>query len=289
MRTHQPLFILVLLAVLFSCGGKSEDSAVTDKAASLDPRVDVKALQTDFMKWWTYHSRTISLSSDFVGMDELSDTLGEKQFLEKLGTGKYIPVRLASDKGLETYQLFKLDWPAHKDIAPTIENESMTILKHFNLEGTAFPEFDLTDLAGNHYTNQNTKGKTLILKTWFIACKPCVEEMPMLNELVGKYSTRDDLVFISLALDSQAELEEFLKKRDFDYQVVASQKELIQGKLDLQLYPTHLIINQDGSIAKVVTKASEMISYLEGETEMAENNQSLPPPPPPSPSSTTPK
>ncbi|GAB3218172.1 TlpA family protein disulfide reductase [Algoriphagus aestuariicola] len=275
MKNRQTIFILFLLVALVSCGGKSKDSESPETVGILAPNVDVKELQSDFMKWWTYHSRSISLSSDFVGFDEHSDTIGKKGFLEKLGTGKYIPLKLASDKGRDTYQLYRLDWFAHEGIGPTIENESKTNLNYFTMEGAPFPEFDFTDLVGNHYTSQNTQGKTLVLKTWFIACKPCLEEIPKLNELVGKYSNQDDLMFISLALDSQAELEKFLKKKNFDYQVVASQEELIKEKLELQLYPTHLIVDQNGSISKVFNKASDMILFLEDQIKLAEKNPSF--------------
>lgn len=264
MKKLQLISFSFLVAAHFSFGGKSEAIAET-----LDPQVNPMELQSDFMKWWTYHSNTIMLSSDFDGIDEQSNAVGKKEFLEKLGTGKYIPLRLASDSGVETYKLFLLDSSAHDGIGDTMGNESMTNLKHFNMEGMPFPDFDFIDLAGNRYNKQTTQGKILILKTWFIACKACIEEFPELNNLVQHYNKRDDLTFLSLALDTQAELEEFLKKRKFTYPVVAEQKEFIMGKLDLQIYPSHLIIDQNGSISKVVNKASEMILFLD---KLAEKN-----------------
>lgn len=267
MKKLQLISISFLVAALLSCGEKPEASADSTKVETLDPKVDVGVLQADFMKWWTYYSYSISLSSDFAGIDELSNPVEKKQFLEKLATGTYIPLRLASDAGIETYKLFPLDSSAYEFIGSTMANESMTSLKHFNMEGLPFPDFDFTDLAGNRYTKKTTQGKTLILKTWFIACKACIEEFPELNELVEKYQKRDDLIFLSLALDTPAELEEFLKKRKFTYQVVPEQKEFIMGELDLQIYPSHLIIGPNGAIVKVVNKASEMILFVNELTE----------------------
>src|SRR5690606_15029725 len=96
----------------------------------------------------------------------------------------------------------------------------------------------------NHYTNENTKGKTLILKTWFINCKACVAEFPELNEFVEKHKHRNDIVFVSLALDTKSELEDFLQKKYFEYEVVPNQEEFIE-KLNLQIYPTHIIVDKD--------------------------------------------
>jgi len=133
------------------------------------------------------------------------------------------------------------------------------------MEGTVFPKFDLKDLNGVEYTNEKTKGKTVVLKCWFIACAPCVAEFPQLNELVEKYKNRDDIVFVSLAFDSKEKLEPFLLKKPFRYAVVPDQKQFMFSDLDIKSYPTHIIIDKNGIIRKVVTSADEMIDALEND------------------------
>ncbi|MBR9845393.1 MAG: TlpA family protein disulfide reductase [Algicola sp.] len=260
-RLNVILFILPIL--IFSCKETAAIKMSTERVVELQPKVDFKELESDFMTWWTYHTKNISLSSNFIALDELSDTIEKKQFLEKLTTGTYIPLKLKSKESLETYQLFKLDATADNNIRSPIKNESLTNYNHLKMEGMPFPEFEFTDLKGHTYNNDNTKGKTIILKTWFINCKACVAEFPELNELVDKYQHRDDLIFISLALDSKTELEAFLKEKRFKYNVVPNQKTFIADILKLQIYPTHIVIDKKGTITKVVNKASEMISLLE--------------------------
>jgi peroxiredoxin len=275
---------VIFSILLFSCKEKekTEKKSISEKVENLEPKIEFNEIDSDFIKWWTYHSHNISLSSNFTGLNEKSDTIDKKQFLEKLTTGNYIPLKIKSDDKVEIYKLFKLDSNADKSIGSTIKNESLTNLKHFNMEGLPLPEFNFTDLNGNKYTNENTKGKTIILKTWFINCKACVAEFPELNELVENYKQRNDMIFLSLAQDSKAELENFLQKKDFEYQVVPNQKEFIDKKLNLQMYPTHIIVDKNGTIIIVVNKASEMISFLEKENKQTEK---IPPPPPPPPAS----
>jgi len=213
LKKHQIILILLLLIFLFSCKEKPEKTQLSETVKNLDPKINLTELETDFMKWWTYQSNIISLSSNFTGLNEKSDTIKKKQFLEKLITSNYIPVKLKSDKGFETYKLFKLDSSANKSIGSTIKSESLTNLKHYKMEGLPFPEFDFTDLKGNLYTNEKTKGKTIILKTWFINCKACVAEFPELNEFVERHKQNNDIIFLSLALDSKDELESFLQKK----------------------------------------------------------------------------
>src|SRR5690606_22334605 len=111
----------------------------------------------------------------------------------------------------EIYKLYKLDDNADKRIGSTIKLESTTIYGLSEIEGSPLPQFNFTDLNENIYTNENTKGKTIIIKTWFINCKACIAEFPELNEFVEKYKDRNDIIFLSLALDSKSELEAFLK------------------------------------------------------------------------------
>jgi len=85
----------------------------------------------------------------------------------------------------------------------------------YQMEGKQFPKFHYVDLNGNTYTSENTKGKILVLKAWFISCKACVAEMPMLNKLTEEYKNRKDIVFVSIAWDSKKALEAFEKRVGF--------------------------------------------------------------------------
>ena len=281
MRTSKIIFTIILLITLFSCKEKDrkEKQFVSEKIEILEPNIDINELETDFIKWWTYQSNNISLSSNFTGLNETSDTIAKRQFLEKLITGNFIPLKIKSNSAINTYKLFELDSNADKSIGTTIKNESLTSFKHFKMEGQKFPKFEFVDLNGNLYTNENTKGKTIIIKTWFINCKACVAEFPELNKFVEKHKQKNDIIFVSLALDTKSELKSFLQKKDFEYKVVSNQKEFIE-KLNLQIYPTHIIMDENGIIKKVVNKASEMIAFFDNE-EKNQSAENAPPPPPP--------
>jgi thiol-disulfide isomerase/thioredoxin len=276
MKRPQIIIILLLPILIFSCQEKSEKKLISEKAENLDPKVNLTEIETDFAKWWTYHSYNISLSSNFIGLNEKSDTIDKKHFLIKLTSGNFIPLKLKSKDKIELYKLHKLDSLANKSIGSTIKNESSTNLYHFNMEGKTFPEFDFTDLNGTSYTNENTKGKTTIIKTWFINCKACVAEFPELNDLVEKHKNSNEIIFVSLALDPKPELDEFLKKKFFKYQVIPNQKDFIEKKLNLQIYPTHIIVDKNGTIVNVVNKASEMISFLDNEKKLYEKSPQPP-------------
>jgi len=217
------------------------------------------------MQWWTYHYNNIILSSSFIAIDDSSKIIGKGEFLKKLTSGDFIPLKLISEDSIPRYQLFKLDQTSDPDIRSTIKNTSSTEYAHFAMEGKDFPKFSFKDLNGIEYNNENTKGKIVIVKCWFIACHACVAEFPRLNEIVQEYQNRNDILFISLALDSKEKLNQFLSQKTFNYAVVADQEQFINNELRINSYPTHLIIDRIGKIFKVVNRAGEMISALKGQ------------------------
>ncbi len=226
------------------------------------PDVNFKDIEKNFIQWWTYQSNTIILSSNFIAIDDSSKTISKGEFLKKLTSGDFIPLKLISEDSIPRYKLFKLDQTSDPDIRSTIKNTSSTEYAHFEMEGKDFPKFSFKDLNGIEYNNENTKGKILILKCWFIACHACVAEFPILNKIVQKYQNRNDIVFVSLALDSQEKLNQFLSQKTFKYVVIADQKQFIYNELGINSFPTHLIIDRSGKIIKVVNRAEEMISAL---------------------------
>ncbi|RIV47225.1 TlpA family protein disulfide reductase [Flagellimonas pelagia] len=271
-------FLVLISLNILSCknGQKEEMDAVesenpslisqpsTEPNVILSSQIDLGELESSFMKWWNYHADNISLNTNFIGIDQDSTEIDSNQFLDKLATGKFIPLKIKSVDGTDWYQLRELSMNANQDIGKTIKNEAQDLLKKQRLVKTLFPEFDFIDIKGTHFTNGNTAGKTLIIKTWFINCVACVAEFPELNAFVEKNENSQDFIFLSLATDSKEELQKFLARKEFKYKVIPDQKSFILNELKSNSYPTHFIINKNGEIEKITNKASEMISYLEG-------------------------
>lgn len=233
------------------------------KSNNAMPDLDIQKLENDFMKWWTYHKNTIFLSYDFVALDDSLNPISKEAFLKSLFVGNHIPIKLSSTTSSIYYKLHKLRKDADINIKSALINDMAFIYANFQMEGKTFPHFDIVDLNENRYNSQNTKGKIVVVKTWFIRCVACIKEFPELNELVQKYKNRDDVTFISLALDSKEDLQHFLSKKPFDYPVVADQSKLITEDLGLEVYPTHIIVDQNGIIKAVTSSAKEMITILE--------------------------
>lgn len=275
------IILSVFVISLISCKKSPEEKTVDEKKQIIKPIMSYEYLISDYDKWWSYHYNEIALTSDFKALDKDSQKISKEDFLKKLITGDYIAIEVESENDITTYKLYRLPKDLDNGISKIIKNDSYRAFELFKLEGTKFPDFTVTDVNGIKYNNAKFEGKTTVIKTWFINCKPCIAEMPELNKLVDMYKNKD-VQFLSLATDEKKPLLNFLKKNEFKYDVLPNQKDLIQNELKLTAYPTHLVVNEKGIIKKVFNKASQIITYIDQDKLMIKDEKTnLTPPPPP--------
>jgi peroxiredoxin len=214
-----------------------------------------------------YNSNYLKLTQDFTGYDEHGRVITKTQLLKALTTGNYVPVKVSSGKHEEEYQLYLLKTNADDGARAMLKQIGVTYYGFDLMVGKKFPAFHYVDVNGKVYTTENTKGKIVVLKAWFISCVPCVAEMPMLNKLTEQYKNRKDIVFVSLATDPKKALQGFLKRKPFKYAVVPSKAAYIQDNLHATGYPCHWIINKQGVVVNMTYDHSEMIAALQQEAQ----------------------
>lgn len=247
---------LVLLLVFAACSPGKEQETL-----NVNPDLVLK----DFKTWWNYNYENINLSENYIALDSNAQVISKTTFLESLSSGAYTAFRLKTIDSSVKYQLYSLSASADKSISETIKQWGAQGLERYKMEGTVIPGFNFTDLNGNVYNKETTKGKIVVLKCWFVNCQPCVEEMPALNELVKQYQHRKDVVFISLAFDTKEKLAAFLKKTTFDYAVIPVDRKYMFEELKVTSFPTHFVINRAGLIVKLMNDYHDMVAVLNRE------------------------
>ena len=113
-------------------------------------------------------------------------------------------------------------------------------------EGTVLKELNFKDSNGNNFTLDSLKGKVIVLNFWFIGCKPCVEEIPDLNRIQEKFKDKE-VVFLAVTFDSKKKLEEFVKKKPFNFTLVPDSMKIIR-QFYVNSYPTTILIDKDRKI-----------------------------------------
>jgi peroxiredoxin len=106
------------------------------------------------------------------------------------------------------------------------------------------PGFRLKDITGKTYSLQDLKGKIVVLNFWFIGCKPCVNEMPVLNAIKKGFDP-SKVVFLALSPDKTGAVKSFLRNHPFDYTILPDANEV--GKTyDVYAYPASMVIDVGG-------------------------------------------
>ena len=108
------------------------------------------------------------------------------------------------------------------------------------------PDMELADISGQAFNLASLRGKVIVLNFWFIACKPCIAEIPALNELQQAFS-KQDVVFLAITFDKNQPVKNFLKTHPYNYTIVPGAK----AYLDLwkaQVFPANIVIDKKGVV-----------------------------------------
>lgn len=183
---------------------------------------------------------------DGITIPVYTDSLKRVQgldFMKIMMTNEYIPEPYLNDK--KEIQAFVLRKATEQEKSQMRQMQT-DIEQDSPLLGKEAIAFDVKNLKGKKYSLKSLKGKVIVINFWFIECKPCVMEMPELNKLVEKYKDKN-VVFLGFATNEKKQIEKFLKKQKFNYQIIADSKEIV-GSYKINAFPTHLIIDPNSIV-----------------------------------------
>jgi len=111
--------------------------------------------------------------------------------------------------------------------------------------GKPMPVLSVSSLS--HKTKKVSKinDRVIVINWWSTFCPPCREEIPELNKLVKKYSNKG-IEFVAIAWNNESEIQEFLKKNQFDYSHFVCNENacFILGNS----YPRNIVVDRNGSV-----------------------------------------
>jgi peroxiredoxin len=142
---------------------------------------------------------------------------------------------------------------------------------HYLGEDRLAPDFTLTDQHGKQFRLSDMRGKTVVMNFWTVTCKPCIEEMPSLEQLALIAEERDDLEVVAITTDKSWADIQGLFKPDSKLRVLFDpEKRVVRDKFGSRLYPETWVIDPNGVIRARVDGARdwsapialEMIEHL---------------------------
>jgi peroxiredoxin len=203
----------------------------------------------------------IKIGPDTVIKDIQGNIISFTDFMAMMNKGGYVPQPVFDEKGgIKEIIVRKSDDPEMQQNDAMAASAPPLPEKFKEKIGTEAPALSVSDINGKSYNEEFFKGKVVVINFWFIACKPCVMEMPELNKVVEKFKKREDVVFIAPTFDPKEKVVKFLGSHEFKYNIVTDSKELV-GRFGAFAFPTHVIIDKEGRFHSVFLGANPKIGH----------------------------
>lgn len=192
-------------------------------------------------------------------LDPMSTPIYDEQF-QKINPADFMKVMMSNDFIPEPYidkdksvKAFVLRKATEEEKAMILKMQSGMGMNQEKSEliGAQAVDFVLEDMKGKKHILSELKGKVVVLNFWFIECKPCVMEMPELNDLVTEFKGKE-VIFLAIAVNKKEQLKKFLKTTDFSYKVLPNGQS-VSDSYGVKGFPTNLIIDQFGIVQYVST------------------------------------
>lgn len=150
-----------------------------------------------------------------------------------------------------------------KDIILPTGYETMTMSEYENIFrsfssiqipqieiGDTIPSISRRELYGKEITISSNNNRILFFNFWFIACKPCVEEIPELNVISQYFQNHENIDFYAFALDENSTIRKFLNKREFDFKIIPNSRD-IHKSFGVISYPFSVIVDRKGIVRNI--------------------------------------
>src|SRR5262245_45724174 len=123
--------------------------------------------------------------------------------------------------------------------------------------------FKLQNVAGGFMTNDDLKGKVAVVDLWATWCGPCIQEIPIYNELYDVFKGQD-VAIVGIAVESpRGDIPLKVRQLSIKYPVLIGDNQAYQAFGRVQGFPTTLVITKEGKIYKryegAVAKKKERI------------------------------
>ncbi len=121
--------------------------------------------------------------------------------------------------------------------------------------GQAAPDFELQNLDGQSISLNDLKGKPVLINFWATRCRPCVSEMPYLQEIYNEWSGKGLMVLAINIGESSAKVKTFLQDNDLSLPVLLDTKLDVFRRYNIRWIPTTFFIDKDGIIQEKIIGA----------------------------------
>lgn len=114
-------------------------------------------------------------------------------------------------------------------------------------EAEPAPDFELQALTGEMVSLSDFNGKPVLINFWATWCPPCVQEMPLLQEISDDYA--GELVVLPVnGGDSMEQIRAFAEAYEYNLMFLADPENALSLEYSVRGFPTSFFIDVDGLV-----------------------------------------
>ncbi len=126
-----------------------------------------------------------------------------------------------------------------------------------DLSGTEARAFALASLGGENVRLDQLRGKIVVLNFWASWCKPCQEELAVIQKLHQEFASKG-VVFLGIDEENPETVKSFVQAGGYTFPMLLDSKQTVHGLYGVRLAPTTVVIDRKGKITgHLIGAASE--------------------------------
>jgi peroxiredoxin len=111
------------------------------------------------------------------------------------------------------------------------------------------PAFNLKDLSGQSVALSGFKGKTVFLHFWDTTFQPCVDEMPIFQQIHEEWSKDGRVVLVTVNASNSVEvIKTFMQSHNYTFKVLLDSQYGTAEKYNVQYVPVNFLIDPAGNL-----------------------------------------
>lgn len=150
-------------------------------------------------------------------------------------------------------------------ISAAYSNEEQLVPQRLSI-GTSAPEFEATNTDGEKVSLADYQGKVVLINFWASWCGPCVNEMPLNNDVFQEHADEIVTLFVNVG-ESKGTVNEFLSAHQFQFPVIIDATGKLSELYSITGLPVTYILNKEGAIGQVITgeisSKQQLYSFIE--------------------------
>ena len=119
------------------------------------------------------------------------------------------------------------------------------------LVGQASPDFELELLDGKNFHLADHKGKVVVLDFWATWCGPCIQTMPLIDEIVHEFADKGvELIAVNLE-EQPRQIKSTMERHKLKMPVVLDLDGVVASKYAVTAIPQTVVIDQTGKVTRL--------------------------------------